>query len=370
MSNLILNSLEIEGYRAYRHLLIPQLGRVNLIVGKNNVGKSSLIEALWLYAKRANLSELKGILSSRDELSLSTLNRPTDRQGDRVKDVKNIFHGREDIDGGLSEIKIGPVGLPESLLSVTVRWYIRQRNEEGVLNKLVRVENLAANADAEAYLETRLGAALAFRTRIANWNESFLGRMSTPDQLPGHFIPANGMNSATVTRLWDGIALTEWEESVVEALQIIAPEVSRVSFVGQDDNERRRVPLVKIQSQRDPIYLRSLGEGMNRLLGIALALANSANGMLLIDEIESGLHYSIQPNVWRLIFQTARTLNVQVFATTHSWDCIEAFQQASAEDQNEEAMLIRLENKQGEIVPTLFDERRLSIATREQIEVR
>jgi len=109
---------------------------------------------------------------------------------------------------------------------------------------------------------------------------------------------------------------------------------------------------------------------MQRMLGIALALVNARNGLLLVDEIENGLHYSAQLDVWRLIFRLASLLNVQVFATTHGWDCIEAFQKAAQEDTQNEGVLIRLESKKDKIVATLFDERRLGIATREQIEVR
>lgn len=79
---------------------------------------------------------------------------------------------------------------------------------------------------------------------------------------------------------------------------------------------------------KEPLPLYSLGDGMYRALGIALALANARNGILLIDEFENGLYYTVQPDIWQLIFQVARRLNIQVFATTHSWDCIEAFQQA------------------------------------------
>ena len=117
--------------------------------------------------------------------------------------------------------------------------------------------------------------------------------------------------------------------------------------------------------------LSSLGEGAKRLLGLSLALTNARNGILLLDEIENGIHYSVLPDVWRLIFQTARRLNVQVFATTHSWDCIEAFQKAAAEDDDPASgVLVRLQNQNGEVTSTVFDERRLAIATREGIEVR
>ncbi len=63
-------------------------------------------------------------------------------------------------------------------------------------------------------------------------------------------------------------------------------------------------------------------------------------------------------------------IRVQVFATTHSWDCIEGFQKAAQEDNQNEGMLILLEYKQGEVAATLFDQRQIGIATHERIEVR
>ncbi len=92
--------------------------------------------------------------------------------------------------------------------------------------------------------------------------------------------------------------------------------------------------------------------------------------MLLIDEVDTGLHYSVLPDLWKLIFEVAHRLNVQVFATSHSWDCIQAFQQATANNENEEGVLIRLEERKTGVGAVVFDERALAIVTREQIEVR
>ena len=109
---------------------------------------------------------------------------------------------------------------------------------------------------------------------------------------------------------------------------------------------------------------------MNRMLGIALALVNAKDGMLLIDEVDTGLHYSVLPDLWKLIFEVAHRLNVQVFATSHSWDCIQAFQQAADANKDEEGMLIRLENRKDSIRAVTFDEEELAVVAREQIEVR
>lgn len=113
-----------------------------------------------------------------------------------------------------------------------------------------------------------------------------------------------------------------------------------------------------------------MGDGMTRMLHLVLALVNARDGMLLIDEVENGIHYSVQPDLWRLVFQVARRLNVQVFATSHSLDCVQAFQRAAEEDEAEEGILIRLQHRKGEIEAVPFDEDKLGFATREQIEVR
>jgi AAA15 family ATPase/GTPase len=110
---------------------------------------------------------------------------------------------------------------------------------------------------------------------------------------------------------------------------------------------------------------------MIRLLGLILTLIECENGMLLIDEVEIGFHYSVLPDVWKLIFKTAKDLNVQVFATTHSKDCIEAFTQAAIDDEESEGMLIRLErNKDDKIIAKIFDEESLETIERRNIEVR
>ena len=198
-----------------------------------------------------------------------------------------------------------------------------------------------------------------------------------PNSKPGHaflFIKSSGFDIKQIANLWDAIAVSVHEEDVIAALRIIDPRIEQVGMVIlPDSKDTMRIPMARLHEHDYPISLRSLGDGMNRLFGIALALVNTRDGMLLIDEIENGLHYSVQSDVWRLIFEMAHRLNVQVFATTHSWECIEAFQQAAHDHAQEEGMLISLRRKDEEpeeIVVVLFDERRLSIATREQIEVR
>ncbi len=376
MENLVLDSLEIQRFRVFRHLKIPRLGRVNLITGKNNVGKSCLLEALWLYARRGSPSLIWHLLEARDEGSY-----PTALTGvgvwlleERASAIKHLFYGRKDIreyfTDELASIEIGPLNSQADSLSIGVGWGVPPVGKDG--------QERFRFLEPEEYKTTLKPLVMLFAVQFGEhkWIIPGLGwrdaRSSELKEISCVFVPANGLEALQIGQFWDTVTLTDLEEDVLTSLRIIAPEVERVGLVGEPEpkTRRERIPVVRIAEFDDPIPLRSIGEGMTRLFGIALALVNAKDGMLLIDEVDSGLHYSVQPDLWRLIFQVARRLNVQVFATTHSWDCIEGFQKAAVEDEQEEGLLIRLDEIEGEIVPTLFDERRLGVATRRQIEVR
>jgi predicted ATP-dependent endonuclease of OLD family len=373
MENLILNSLEIQAYRAFSHLLIQNFGRVNLIVGKNNVGKSSLLEALWLYTQRGRPTVLIDLLKSRDELSriMRFSEESNVNPKDRMWDIKYLFCGREDVRNNFKPIKVGPIDSPDNTLTIDIKWYVSETDEQGVEQRRL-VDDPSQRVEAEPYIVIQEGTKGRRLIRL----ERLIGqRFATAtnaeiESISCRYIKANGLSPLDVAQLWDKIALTDMEESVVAALHIIAPDINRLSFIGNEERGSNRIPVARIKGFSDPISLRSMGEGMGRILGIALALVNARDGVLLVDEIESGLHYTVQADMWRLIFRVAHRLNVQVFATTHSWDCIEAFQKAAVEDVADEGLLIRLENKGTEIGATLFNERKLSIATRDQIEVR
>ncbi len=351
---LILDSLEIQGFRGFRHLSIERLGRVNLIVGKNSVGKTALLEALWLYANQGSLSIVWEILEARDERSHSYSSRYL--SGPEIKEsfigsvsaIKHLFYGQRGVKKQIVQIppiRIGPLNAYEQILEMTL---------------------IHTDPNKTARLVSELG--MRSTIYLLDAEPSPTRESVTTTCI---FIPANGLNLAKIVSLWDSIGLTNLEQEVVKSMQVIDRRVERVNLLSDPNlsHDQSRIPKARISGVDEPVALRSLGDGMNRLFGIALALVNAKDGMLLIDEVENGLHYSVQPDVWRLIFETARNLNVQVFATTHSWDCIEAFQKA-AEESPEDGLLIRLAERKGEIISDVFSEEELGIATKGQIELR
>ncbi|MGH9839962.1 MAG: AAA family ATPase [Blastocatellia bacterium] len=350
---LFLKSLNIHGFRAFDQLSIDRLGRVNLIVGKNNVGKSSLLEALWLYACQGHPVIAWKILEARDEgrgperTPQIRLPNTEDEGRDYTSAIKQLFY-REGQNRQAQPAQIGPIGDEQRILTLALSQTSDQKN----------------------------GAVIpAFKTQLGGQKNTYrLDGVSYPLQEGRNeeciVVTANGLDSRAVENFWDKVALTSLEDDVLNALRLIAPDVEKVNLLAGRKHRTGRIPVVKVVGVTEPVPLKSLGEGMNRMFGIALALVNAKDGVLLIDEIESGLHYSVQPDVWLLVFEVARRLNIQVFATTHSWDCLIAFQEAARKYEQDEGVLIRLTQKERRIVADLFDEEDLVIVAREGIEVR
>ncbi len=202
-----------------------------------------------------------------------------------------------------------------------------------------------------------------FRPSRPGMSESDIGIINC------HYLPARGFTENEAGDLWDSVVLTDLESGVLAALQIIAPEIERISLIESKMRRGERLALIRRAGRQTPEPLKSMGDGMNRIFEMALGLANSKSGIFLVDEIENGVHYSVQEELWSFIFQVASRLQSQVFATTHSWDCIEAFQKA-ASSHPAEGTLVRLYQQEQEISSYTFDEHRLEILTRESIEVR
>ncbi len=169
--------------------------------------------------------------------------------------------------------------------------------------------------------------------------------------------------------LWDAVIRDPAKEQVVTtALQIIEPAAEDIRFTS-----KRTVggTLVKLKEYSTRVTISSLGEGIRRVLALALSAVTVGKGVLLIDEIDTGLHYRVQADVWRLLLKVAKERDIQIFATTHSWDCVAAFQEALIEsDSPSIGQLIRLEKTDRGIRKVPYTASDLAIAVREGIEVR
>ncbi|NLF06836.1 MAG: AAA family ATPase [Pirellulaceae bacterium] len=395
----MLPSFEIENFRAFSQLRIGHLGGVNLVVGRNNVGKTMLLEAIRFYASGGNPTLLIDLLQDRDEILLG--HHSDEEPRNAHLHFASLFFGREITNGpdgaailqanqkDPSAIRV-EVGLFRRIPSKQTpgRYHIEPVDEtESDDLRVFQAISILFGGNQIRFLP--LDDLYRFRYRIP--------RNPQPDvpyeySMPA-FVPANGVDQKTLLRQWDSIALRDAaEDRVNQCLDIVAP-VARITAVEHSDRPHSRMFMVRMRGKNEPVPLKSVGDGMVHIFQIALAVESAINGwalpspkvpksllpdfppmhpagVLLVDELENGVHFSILPKLWKFIFQASRLNNVQVFATTHSWDCVEAFQTVAAEERDVEGALIRLEKSGDYNKAVTFSEEELAIVARDQIEVR
>jgi hypothetical protein len=345
---------------------MEQLGRVNLLVGTNNCGKTSVLEAIGILMEEGSSEALWRSLWRRGE---------TRDEADATEfEMEHLFHGHH-------------VGLDATFT-------IEGKNGADSRRVEARVAD-ANSSESDSYdIRRRAGdkhdAILSYLDLVVSWNRDgarqwwfslpltkrgglltgYLERPRPQDDSPAvHFITTEALSRDQVLSLLEDAILTPEEDTVLAALRTIEPGIERIAPLAArtravGDRLRGGVA-VKLAGQRVPIG--SLGDGIWRLLGIALALVRARGGVLLVDEIDTGLHYSVLENMWRLVYETARRLDVQVFATTHSRDCYESLA-AIAHPTGHDVTIQRIER--GKPLAVAFSEAEIVQAAKRGIEVR
>jgi AAA domain, putative AbiEii toxin, Type IV TA system len=136
------------------------------------------------------------------------------------------------------------------------------------------------------------------------------------------YVGPHGVGSEGLARTWDSVVLTKVEDDIIGSLRFLTPGIEKISFVGSG-GEDGRIPKAKLAGFPRAVPLRSLGDGVNRALGLLLSIAQmNDSGLLLVDEIENGIHYAAHEQLWKLLIDASILFDVQIFATTHSGDCI------------------------------------------------
>ncbi len=109
--------------------------------------------------------------------------------------------------------------------------------------------------------------------------------------------------------------------------------------------------MVKLKSLENPVPIGSMGDGIWRMLALSIAIAQSKGGTLLVDEIDTGFT-TVMSKMWNLIYSAAKEFNVQVFATTHSYDCVYSLAQICPDaDSDNKITVQRIEANKHQSVP-------------------
>ena len=377
----MLASLDIKNYRNLKDLRIKSLSRINLVTGKNNTGKSTILEAIAIYATKADLTLIYQFIGDRGEnyRNIETVKNATETN---IRALSSLFTNRKVSFEKKDAISIGSIestlfgddkALDESVSLRFVKYFeeLQRDNQGGIISR----RRIAPDSESDKQLanykvgiEYRVGSS-SFTLPLDEDRPYRFGFRGVGASESFQFIRTRNIDKETNGKLWDNIALTDKEHYVIDALKIIEPATERIAFI--EENSRERSAVIKLSNSQNILPLRSMGDGINRILTIILALVNSDKGYLLIDEFENGLHHTVQRQLWNIIFNVAQKLNIQVFATTHSEDCISGFEDVlNRPDNSLDGKLIRLDNFNGIIKQVEFDADELKIASDQNIETR
>lgn len=376
----MLTSLTIKNFRLFKELSIQTLARVNLVVGKNNSGKSALLEAVELYASNGSITNvLIDLVTNRQETWKGQ--SQSEDEAAQINPIRHLFFGHKIPEPGHHGIVVGPIGTESEQLHIFLAAYRVEVNEDNTLRKvLVPAHDLPPDlSELELALVARQGNGIRRILRLERDLDSEARSFGRNTLLGGSIsktaievVPTRNMTEERLATLWDQINLTEMADEVVVGLQLLDSRVEGVAFVegGSRRNRNARIPIIKLRHLTEPLPLKTMGDGITRIFHIIVGLVNARNGILLIDEFENGLHWSVQPKVWETVFRLAKILNVQVFATTHSRDCVVGFEHAWKDHQDSGAFFRLNAKLDHEITVTPYAYGTLSDALETDVEIR
>ncbi len=357
-------SFEIKNFRCFSELKVDDLERVNLIAGVNNVGKTALLEAIFLHCGAYNpalvvkISNFRGLEAGKIERGYS-VETPWDSLFNQFDFLKNIELSGENTLTGRRLLRLRAVHEPSELAKISQSIHYTPDESRVVLSsseiaQMLELEYEEGGKHGSSYmiLDSR-----GVRTIPIPPPPPF------PASFKGTWMPVPSLEEA---ERFGKLEIQGEQDVLLQALQLIEPRLRKLAMVVMagiailhgDIGIGRLVPL--------PV----MGEGMVRLSSLVLQIGNAPSGVVLVDEIENGLHHSVLVKVWQAIGKVARQFNTQVFATTHSLECIVAAHRAFTESNIYDFRLHRLERIKEAIHVVTYDQETLEAAIETGLEVR
>ena len=293
----MLQGIRLENFRCFKNLEVSGFGGINLIVGKNNTGKSCFLEALAILTQ-PNLQSLldsahRRLAAKAQPLEWDSLLALVRRESPDESDGKSRRTRISGLDGSSFEIRFEP-----NLQAVPGRspFGLHCENNQG---------------HQWTFFEDESGAA-----RLAHGSTGLAGA-TTP------YVGWDSRQIQTLAQQWDRLVTLGREDRVVEWLQILDPELRKVQFTKSAYEGKEQGIYLFRTNGTVPQSLADQGDGLRRVLQIAIA-THCAEQIVLVDELELGIHYTALNQIWKAILTIARRQSLQFFVTTHSLDCLQA----------------------------------------------
>ncbi|RAQ40287.1 ATPase [Arthrospira sp. O9.13F] len=335
-------SITVKNFRCFEDLTISQIERVNLIGGMNNIGKTALLEAIYLMTSLGSmeiplkLNFDRGVFSPRT-FDVEEICEWLFYQKKANKAIKIQVIDEQDIKSELKlslEKAASPRLFPLTLTSHRRKTLKDLKLEFKIGDQKPLQFTMFLAPDKEEPDTPRLG--------IVNQDES-PEDLEIPTFSPSYFISSRLRISPTEdAERFSFLEAQNKQDEIVEILKILEPRLKRLSVLVTGG-----VPMINGDIGGNYLIPVSLmGEGMSRLLSMVLSIMNASGGTVLIDEIENGIHYSVMAKIWESIAAASERFNTQIFATTHSQECINSAHEAFENLASYDFRYFRLEREQ------------------------
>ena len=296
MSTQHIENLEIRNFKCFKQLSIADIGQVNLIGGKNNAGKTAFLEAVDLFISSDKAYDLASSV-------YKILKR---RQGENQSKYLEIDFFYDDE----SEITIS-----SSSKTCTLK-----HSFEIIENNLLPTEALILSVN-----DDRKNIPIDF---FSGKNRMEVMRMNRDRKANLTYISSSITDEQDIAIAYGKLIELKRENFLNSSLNLFDSNILELKPIPIESGT-----LLKLETKKNIILLSSLGEGINRYIAILCAIWSSKDGVLLIDEIENGIHYTNYKKLWKIILQASLDANCQIFITTHSKECITAFNDVQFEDE-------------------------------------
>jgi AAA15 family ATPase/GTPase len=291
MSDKHIENLTVTNFKCFKHLEVMDLGRVNLIGGKNNVGKTAFLEAVELFVSSDMPSHLAYLISG---------------MLIRRQITNNTFQESIEIDFFYdAESKVD--------ISSTDKTCTVERVSSTDNGLPVEVIKLSVNND---------------KIDLPIKHELFNKKSSLANSI---YIPSSKLDEQFIAILLGKLIDIGMEYFLSNSLGLFDENILELKQIAKENHVTLKL---KIKNKDKLVLLSSLGEGINRYIAILCAIWANKGGVLLIDEIENGIHYTNHKKLWEIIFQASVDANCQLFITSHSKECISAFNEVQFEIEN------------------------------------
>lgn len=361
-------SFRIVNFKCFSDIAINDLKRINLVTGKNNVGKTALLEAIFLHcgAYKPELVFNTYALRGMGKMSIE-LGGLSESIFDSLFSDFNITK-RIELKGSLKvtgkrELNLKTVKEADELREI--RNYIA--HDDKIIDKELKEQIFSPESAQIIELEFKEGKKLRKYHLIMDKS----GRRTIPipprPPFPAIFISSrHSVISKEEIKRFDNLVKSRRQDLLIEILKIVEPKLSNITIglFGEDPMLFGDIGLNRL------IPFPLMGAGIVRLNSLVLAITSAENGVVLFDEIENGIHHSVMPIIWKGVERAAREYNTQVFATTHSFECITSAHNAFKETGTDDFNLIRLEKIDGKIEAISYNQKTLDAAIDIGIEVR